>query len=93
MKFMTKHVAGSWFTKLFLLGLILSASSELAARKPAYAPNECPVVGNTNSRIYHVPGGQFYERMLVLNADGRDNRRCFASETEAQKEGYWRSKR
>jgi hypothetical protein len=93
MKFMKTHVADSWFAKLFILGLILTASSELAARKPTYTPNECPVVGNTNSRIYHVPGGRFYERMLVLNANGRDNRRCFASETEAQKEGYRRSKR
>lgn len=90
---MTKNVAPHWFAKFLLLGLLLTASSELAARKPAYAPNECPVVGNTNSRIYHVPGGQFYDRMLVLNADGKDNRRCFFSEAEAQKSGYRRSKR
>jgi hypothetical protein len=54
--------------------------------------NECPVVGNTDSNIYHVSGGRFYETMLERNSDG-DNRKCFNSESEAEGAGFRRSKR
>lgn len=56
-----------------------------------YSPNDCPVVGNTASMIYHAPGQKYYDRMLVRNK-GKDNRRCFKSEQEAQKQGFRKSK-
>jgi hypothetical protein len=62
-----------------------------------YTPDECPVVGNTESGIYHVPGGLNYRRMLVENkavkeGKRRDNRKCFRTEEEAKKDGYRKSK-
>lgn len=47
----------------------------------------CPVVANTHSKIYHIPGGQFYSIMLKKNK-GPDNRRCFASLKDAEKAGF-----
>jgi hypothetical protein len=62
-----------------------------------YTPDECPVVGNKESGIYHVPGGLNYEQMLRENQevkDGgkRDNRECFRNEEDAEKAGYRASK-
>jgi hypothetical protein len=48
-------------------------------------PSEAPIKGNASSRIYHVPGGQFYDR---TNAE-----ECFASESSAQDAGYRASQR
>jgi hypothetical protein len=56
-----------------------------------YTPEECPVVGNTNSKIYHLPGGRSYAKMLRENTHG-DNRQCFKTEDEATKAGYRKSK-
>jgi hypothetical protein len=39
-----------------------------------------PVKANANSRIYHPPGGQFYER---TRAD-----RCYTDVAAAQADGY-----
>ena len=47
-------------------------------------PSEAPIKGN-QSGIYHVPGGQFYDR---TNAE-----ECFASESAAQDAGYRASQR
>jgi hypothetical protein len=59
---------------------------------PPSAPNTCPsshpIKGNRSSsgeKIYHVPGGQFYDRT--------DPERCFATEADAQANGYRRSER
>ncbi len=49
---------------------------------------DCPVVGNKRSRIYHVPGRAFYQRMLKSR-----NRVSFQSEAEAQVKGYRRPRR
>lgn len=76
---------------IFLI-LFISSFFSLRAYAQNYSPESCPVVGNTNSYIYHVPGGQFYQRMLIKNK-GRDNRRCFNTESEAVKNGYRKSKR
>lgn len=57
-----------------------------------YTPAECPVVGNTDSFIYHVSGGYFYARMLRQN-QGHDNRKCFKNEQQAVQAGYRRSRR
>jgi len=52
----------------------------------------CVIKGNFNSRsgcIYHVPGGQFYDRLTMDPGSGR---RWFCSEAEAQAAGCRRSK-
>ncbi len=52
-------------------------------------PENHPIKGNirktTRERIYHLPGGQFYD---ATNAE-----RCFATEADAQAEGYRLSER
>jgi micrococcal nuclease len=51
-------------------------------------PSDRPIKGNINTkgeRIYHVPGGAFYGRTKP--------ERCFATEDEAQREGFRKSKR
>lgn len=53
---------------------------------------DCPIVGNTDSFIYHVRGGQFYDMMIQPNA-GHDNRVCFYSEEEAKQAKYRKSLR
>lgn len=78
-----------------ILGLTMLLSFPVHAKD--YTPDECPVVGNTESGIYHVPGGLNYRRMLVENKDvkqgkRRDNRKCFRTEEDAKKDGYRKSK-
>jgi micrococcal nuclease len=51
-------------------------------------PPDRPIKGNINrrgERIYHVPGGAFYDRTKP--------ERCFATEEEAQREGFRRARR
>ena len=59
-----------------------------------YTPqNECPVVGNSTTRIYHLPGDRNYGQMLEENkAKKIDNRVCFNSRAEAEMAGYRRSR-
>jgi hypothetical protein len=52
---------------------------------------DCPVVGNTQSKIYHLPHGVFYNRMMKVNRD-YDNRKCFQDEESAIENGYRKSK-
>lgn len=47
-------------------------------------------IGRTGSRIYHVPGGQFYERTRIDTSRGE---RWFCTEAEARKAGWRRSRR
>jgi hypothetical protein len=56
-----------------------------------YSPTECPVVGNIDSKIFHVPGGKSYAKMLRKNK-GKDNRKCFKTEKQAEDEGFRKSK-
>ena len=57
-----------------------------------YTSEECPVVGNTETYIYHVPGDRNYREMLQENENKqKDNRRCFESRLEAEKAGYRKS--
>lgn len=72
-----------------LLTLLLMIAIPAFAKD--YSPQECPVVGNLNSNIYHVPGGRSYAKMLRENSSG-DNRKCFKTEQEAQKAGYRKAK-
>lgn len=59
-----------------------------------YAPqSECPVVGNSATHIYHLPGDRNYGQMLEENKNKkRDNRVCFNSSAEAEMAGYRRSR-
>lgn len=47
-------------------------------------PSSHPIKGNANSMIYHVPSGSFYTRT--------NPEECFASEADARRAGYRRSK-
>ena len=43
-------------------------------------PSGYPIKGNSNSLIYHVPGGRFYDRTVP--------ERCYASAADAEADGY-----
>jgi hypothetical protein len=49
------------------------------------ANKSCPVKGNPTSKIYHLPGGAFYEVLKSFH--------CFNSEAEAKAAGYKKSGR
>jgi len=56
-------------------------------------PAGCDIKGNVNDkgeRIYHLPGGQFYDRTMI---DPREGDRWFCSSAEAEANGFRRSKR
>jgi endonuclease YncB( thermonuclease family) len=60
---------------------------------PAIAPNSCNIKGNiarSGERIYHVPGGEFYDRTLVEPTKAE---RWFCNEEEARAAGWRRSRR
>lgn len=53
----------------------------------------CTIKGNVNAkgeRIYHLPGGQFYERVKIKPDQGD---RCFKTEAEARAAEFRRSKK
>lgn len=53
----------------------------------------CKIKGNISTsgdRIYHVPGGEFYEQTMISAAQGE---RMFCSEQEAKSAGWRRSRR
>lgn len=57
------------------------------------APNpSCPIKGNISSggKIYHIPGGYYYSKTVIEPDKGE---RWFCSESEAQKEGWRKSKK
>ncbi len=57
------------------------------------APDQCRIKGNisrSGERIYHVPGGQYYDRTKISPSKGE---RWFCSEAEATAAGWRRSKR
>ncbi len=57
------------------------------------APNQCRIKGNISSkgeRIYHTPGGQYYDRTKI--SPSKDER-WFCSEAEAIAAGWRKSKR
>lgn len=69
---------------------------EMGNKKSIYRIQDCPVVGNKNSKIYFVPTQYHYRQMLVVNkCVGRDtcldNRECFESETQALQAGFRKS--
>ena len=48
-----------------------------------YCPSDKLIKGNAQSGIYHMPGGQYYNKTMA--------ERCFATEDEAIEAGYRRS--
>ena len=77
--------------KLTLIAALSLFGQFSFANSSMYEPIECVVVGNTNSKIYHVAGGRSYAKMLRKNK-GKDNRKCFSSEKEAKDADYRKSK-
>ncbi len=58
----------------------------------ASEPSDCPIKGNVSSkgeRIYHVPGGRYYDHTRIDPSKGE---RWFCSEAEAQGAGWRRSR-
>jgi hypothetical protein len=75
-----------------ILGAVLLGALPLATSARDYTRTECPIVGNKSSRLFHVPGGASYEKMLQDGSGWRDNRICFRTEKEARENGYKRAK-
>jgi hypothetical protein len=70
---------------------ILVVSTTVHARD--YTPKECPAIGNSATRIYHVSEDPNYREMLIENKNAkRDNRMCFKSSRDAEKAGYRKSR-
>jgi len=75
-----------------------STSSSTPAKKSTSAPasqkkSACNIKGNINrkgEKIYHVPGGAYYNKTVIDESAGE---RWFCSEAEAQQAGWRRSKR
>ena len=60
---------------------------------PIEVDEDCLIKGNISSsgeKIYHVPGGQFYDRTVITESKGE---KWFCSEKEAQAIGWRRSSR
>ena len=65
----------------------------LGARTVGTPSGQCLIKGNISSsgeRIYHVPGGEFYDRTVINTAKGE---RWFCSEAEARAAGWRPSRR
>lgn len=68
-----------------LVTTLLIASGAVEAKD--FTQTQCPVVGNTNSHIYHVKGCPNFPQMLEKNKHG-DNRACFSDRKSAENAGY-----
>jgi hypothetical protein len=93
--------------KQLIIALALSASSvaceqteQQGARQSErqgtgqyFTEKECPVVGNSETHIYHLPGDRNYGQMLEENMGKKKNTRvCFKSRVEAESADYRRSR-
>jgi len=65
------------------------APTPVPGPKPAPAAQDCPTgqikgnLGGSGSKVYHMPGGSFYNRTKA--------EQCFATEAEAQAAGFRKS--
>jgi hypothetical protein len=94
------HKRSLGFALLGLIIFILLASglylrSQLG-HKPAsidevLTQEHCPIVGNVDSKLYHLPKERHYLELLQSNK-ARENRICFNKEWEATLAGYRKSK-
>lgn len=68
--------------------------TRLAGNEVEQQPKNCVIKGNisisSGERIYHVPGGYYYDRTKITTSKGE---RWFCSEAEARAAGWRRSKR
>lgn len=76
---------------LSLAALLAVANAVFAAKD--YTRQECPVIGNADSGIYHTSGSDSYRKLLKGNRKGEDNRVCFKTEMEARNAGYRKSRK
>lgn len=62
-----------------------SAAAQVAWVEPDgdTCPTNAPIKAKSRSKIYHVPGGRFYDRTVPD--------RCYATEAAAEADGYRRS--
>lgn len=74
------------------IAVLVLAVSTVVACKSSTESKDCPVVGNRQTHIYHVPGDRNYDQMLQENTSKKDNRACFKSVEEAEAAGYRKSK-
>ena len=44
---------------------------------------DCPIIGDMKSRLFHAPGGRYYDQM-----QGSPDKRCFVDEFDARKHAY-----
>lgn len=49
----------------------------------------CPIVGNTNSKIFHEAGSSYLSKKGIK----KENRKCFKTAAAAKKAGYRKSKK
>ena len=69
------------------------APKRTAPRAESHDSGGCRIKGNISrngERIYHVPGGYYYDRTRIDTSKGE---RCFSSEAEARAVGWRRSRR
>ncbi len=85
------HATEAAQRRLLLTPTVDEATSTARFTLPAHGqcPSEHPIKGNlttsSGEKIYHVPGGQFYDRTIPEE--------CFATEADARAAGYRRSQR
>lgn len=65
---------------------ILSEGQSLVSGEAGNPETQGQIIGNKNSKIYHLPGGAFYDKISLAN------RVYFNSEADAQKAGYRKAK-
>lgn len=84
----TPRRAARWVWLAFLLVVVVIAASMwrhaaqegVGPRSDGSCPASAPIKGNAESKIYHLPGSQFYDRTRA--------ERCFESLQEAEADGY-----
>lgn len=82
--------AGLWAGE-FIMPWDWRRGNRLASEQVSAIPGDCIIKGNISSkgaRIYHVPGGRWYDRTKIDEAMGE---RFFCSEAEAAAAGWRRS--
>jgi hypothetical protein len=84
-----------WIAGLLLLALVVAAADRIGLSSVLSGQDRgCNIKGNismrTGERIYHVPGGEFYNATVINPAKGE---RWFCSEAEARAAGWRKSRR
>ena len=89
----TKIIIGIAISLIVLIGLGLYINwwyhTRISSNTPQSKFCDCPtdkqIKGNSQSGIYHLPSGQYYDQTCA--------ERCFSTEKEAKDAGYRKSKR